>query len=306
MTKRENLISLYKRKGYKKAPVEFVLCPELHEKYKKEVCADREYADYYGFSVAQIGDLCPKETDLKQYEKYHKNLKPGSKIDIYGVAREPGSEAARHMTHMRNPLEGCDSLNEMIEFPLPDFAGADDSHQKAQVEIAHKKGLAAMGNMQMTIWERAWYIRGMENLMVDMMMDDPMAEYILNKTTEMSTIQAKAYANAGCDLLFLGDDVGTQKSLMMSEELYTTWLKPRLKGLISEVKKINPEIIIVYHSCGYIEPLIPHLIDAGIDVLNPVQPECMDFKEIYRLYGDKLSFNGTIGTQTTMPFGTPQ
>ena len=51
--------------------------------------------------------------------------------------------------------------------------------------------------------------------------------------------------------------------------------------------------------------MIPHLIDAGIDVLDPVQPECMSFEDIYKEFGDRISFHGTIGTQTTMPFGTP-
>ena len=79
-----------------------------------------------------------------------------------------------------------------------------------------------------------------------------------------------------------------------------------LKKIIDEVKKINPEVIVFYHSCGFVEPLIPHLIEAGIDVLNPIQSECMDFEEIYRKYGDKISFHGTIGTQTVMPHGTPK
>ena len=58
-----------------------------------------------------------------------------------------------------------------------------------------------------------------------------------------------------------------------------------------------------YHSCGYVTPFIPDLLDAGIDVLNPVQPECMDFAALHAEYGDVLSFHGTVGTQTTMPFG---
>ena len=74
--------------------------------------------------------------------------------------------------------------------------------------------------------------------------------------------------------------------------------------LISYAKSLNPEIIVFYHSCGFIEPFIPHLIEAGVDVLNPIQSECMDFEKIHRKYGDKLSFHGTIGTQTTMPHGT--
>jgi len=70
------------------------------------------------------------------------------------------------------------------------------------------------------------------------------------------------------------------------------------------IKNVNPDIIIAFHSDGAIQKIIPHLIEIGVDVLNPLQPECMDIFEIKRIYGDKLSFWGTIGTQTTMPFGT--
>ena len=87
---------------------------------------------------------------------------------------------------------------------------------------------------------------------------------------------------------------------------YVEWIKPRLAKVIQRAKEIKPDIIVFYHSCGYVEPLIPHLIEAGIDVLNPVQPECMDFEEIFKKYGDKVAFHGTIGTQSTMPFGTPE
>ena len=67
---------------------------------------------------------------------------------------------------------------------------------------------------------------------------------------------------------------------MMSEDMYVTWFKPRLKKIIDTVKAVNPDIIIFYHSCGFVTPFIPHLIEAGVDVLNPVQSECMSFEEI--------------------------
>jgi uroporphyrinogen decarboxylase len=69
---------------------------------------------------------------------------------------------------------------------------------------------------------------------------------------------------------------------------------------------VKPDLLIHYHSCGYVLPFIGDLIEAGVDILNPVQPECMDFAEVHRQYGDRLSFNGTIGTQKLMPFGTPE
>mgnify|MGYP005892884159 CR=1 FL=1 len=71
------------------------------------------------------------------------------------------------------------------------------------------------------------------------------------------------------------------------------------------LKAERPDMVITYHSCGYVTPFITDLMEAGVEVLNPVQPECMDFAEIHAEYGKKLSFWGTVGTQSTMPFGTP-
>ena len=142
--------------------------------------------------------------------------------------------------------------------------------------------------------------------MIDMAMDDEKATFLLDKITDFACYRAEKFAEAGVDILGLGDDIGMQESIMMSEDMYRTWLKPRLTKVISAAKNIKPDIIIQYHSCGFITPLISDLIDAGVDVLNPVQPECMDFKEIHAEFGEKISFNGTIGTQTTMPFGTPE
>jgi uroporphyrinogen decarboxylase len=107
-------------------------------------------------------------------------------------------------------------------------------------------------------------------------------------------------------ILALGDDLGMQRSIMTSRDMYRTWLQPRLSRVIAAAKHVQPGIIIQYHSCGYVWPLIPDLIEAGIDVLNPVQPECMDAEQVWRAFGERIALNGTIGTQTTMPFGAPQ
>jgi uroporphyrinogen decarboxylase len=129
---------------------------------------------------------------------------------------------------------------------------------------------------------------------------------MLDKITEHSCQQAAAFAAAGADIIELGDDIGMQDSIMMSKEMYEAWLQPRLARVIGAAKAQNPDVLIFYHTCGYVTPLIGSLIEAGVEILNPVQPECMDFSEIHDAYGDRLSFNGTIGTQTTMPFGAPE
>ena len=107
------------------------------------------------------------------------------------------------------------------------------------------------------------------------------------------------------DIIITGDDVATQHGLMMSAQTWRTFLKPRQAATIDVVRKANPDSYVFYHSDGDVESLIPELIEIGIDILNPVQPDCMDPAEIKRKYGDRLSFWGTVSVQHTMPFGTP-
>jgi len=307
MNKCENLLSLLRRKGFDEIPVEFMLCPSLVKEYEKRTGENKEYIEYFGMPWRNIDDLKINDHDIGKYRKYYDfELKPGTFFDTWGVAHEPGSDVAKHMTYMRHPLKKAETIEQLREYPFPNYKNASAEHQKAQVEALHSKGLAAVGPMQCTIWEYSWYIRSMEELMMDMMSDDPKAEFILDEITNESICRAEAYARAGVDILLLGDDIGMQNTTMMSEELYITWIKPKLKRVITAAKAIKPDLIVFYHSCGFVTPFIHHLIDAGIDVLNPVQPECMDFNEIYSNFGDSLSFHGTIGTQTTMPFGTTE
>lgn len=305
MTPRENLLALLRRQPYEYVSCAFLLCPDLEKTYHETTGSDLSYFEYFDMPWAYIDDIIVPKND-SQYLKYHPNLKEGSTIDRWGVGHEPGSEAAKHMTYMRCPLRGKEQLSEVEAYPLPDFAHGDASHQKAQAEAIHKKGLAAVGDMQCTIWETSWYMRGMEDLMMDMMCDDPIATYLLDAVTERAIVRAQSFTRAGADILYFGDDIGMQRTPMMSLDLYCKWLKPRLKQVVDAAKSINPDVLIAYHSCGHITPFIPHLIEVGIDILNPIQPESMDFKEIYKEFGGKISFHGTIGTQTTMPFGTPQ
>ncbi len=100
------------------------------------------------------------------------------------------------MTYMRHPLSGIDSLDAVKAYPFPRLELCQEA-QKHQVDTVKAAGLAAVGNMQMTIWEQSWYLRGMEDLMMDMMCEEPIAEYILDTVTELNTRRAVAFARAG-------------------------------------------------------------------------------------------------------------
>lgn len=309
MTPRENLLSLYRRQGYKYAPVQFQLCPSLEKKYR-EIAGDTPYEDYFeypeGFATEYVPDIPVRENTTVDWTQFYPDgLKAGTVIDIYGVAHEPGSEASAHMTRMLHPMARFDSLEQIQAYPFPEFETDDISQLRECVNTIHASGKAAVGGMACTVWETAWYIRDMTQLMMDMSLDDPRATFLLDKITGLSSQRAATFARAGVDIIELGDDIGMQHSIMMSVSMYQTWLKPRLAKVIAAARKENPDVLIFYHSCGFVEPFIDDLIETGVDILNPVQPECMNFADIHATYGNRLSFNGTIGTQHLMPFGKP-
>lgn len=134
--------------------------------------------------------------------------------------------------------------------------------------------------------------------------EDQNATCLLDRITEVSIARAQLYTKAGADIVHLGDDIGTQHGPVMGLELWREWLKTRLKKVVDAAKAINPDVLISYHSCGDIRIFLEDLVEVGIDVLNPIQPECMDFQQVYDQIGDRMSFWGTIVTQQLLPFGT--
>ena len=315
MNPRENLLSLYRRRGCEAAPVQFTLCPSLEQTFRERYPGRGGYDEAFQFPMRILADpgfpwipardgFLPAGTrDFNRY--YDPPAAAGSRIDIWGTAHEPGGPAAHHMTLMRHPMERLESLEQLQNYPWPDFERADWSDLQPRIAGIHAAGLAAHAWMECTIWETAWYLRGMDVLMTDLALEDEKAAYLLDRITDLACFRIRKFAAAGADIIALGDDVGMQHSIMMSREMYQTWLKPRLAKVIAAGKAVKPDLIIQYHSCGFVTPLIGDLIEAGVDVLNPVQPECMDFAALFAEFGGRLSFNGTIGTQTTMPFGTP-
>lgn len=308
MTPRENLISLFRRTGYEYAPVEFCLCPSLHRTFQEKYGTDRDYWDFFDFPWRIIRPPRPRPTETIDWETrfFRERFKAGTSWSEWGVGHEPGSAAAKHMTRMLHPMQDFTTLDEFQSYPYPDYENLQDGHMASEVAGLHARGLAATGSMACTVWETAWYMRSMERLMMDMLDEEELAAYHLDRVTALACARAAAFARAGVDHLQLGDDIGMQKTIMMSEELYRDWIKPRLKRVIAAARAVKPDVIISYHSCGYVLPFIGDLIEVGVDVLNPVQPECMDFAVVHAQYGDRLSFWGTVGTQTTMPFGSTQ
>jgi uroporphyrinogen decarboxylase len=284
--------------------VDYVFCPSQIENFRKRFGHD-DYETYLGLSHRKI-EIPVKKNYTNGQKHFPREILPDSTVfDEYGIGHSKGSELAFHMTRMHHPLKGA-SAEEILKYPYPEVDVSRIAEFRSKVENIHSEGLAAFGFMQMTVFEASWYLRSMEDLMTDMLTESIEGTLLLDKITEFACAKAKEYALAGTDILSLGDDIGTQNSLMIDESTWEKWLQPRLKKVIDTARAINPDILIFYHSCGFITPFIEKLIETGIDILNPIQPECMDFNEIHDRFGDRLSFWGTLGTQQLLPYGTKE
>ena len=205
------------------------------------------------------------------------------------------------------PLEPAESVDEILAYPWPDYTapyryvGLDE-----RVAELHGRGLAVCGALAETVFEIAWQIRSMDRLFEDIHANDEKATVLLDKITDQRVAQARAYAAAGADLIELGDDVAMQTGLLMSKRMHRQWFKPRLARVIQAAREVNPEIKIWYHSDGKINDLVPDLIEVGVDILNPVQPECVDHAWVKQTFGGQLAFSGGLGVQSVLPFGSPE
>ena len=156
-----------------------------------------------------------------------------------------------------------------------------------------------------TIFETAWALRGYERLLTDLVTDPDLAAAILEIPYRYHLAAAQRLVEMGVDMIWVGDDVGSQAGMLISPELWRRLFKPKWAEFFATLKRLNPALKIAYHSDGVIDPIIPDFIEIGLDVLNPVQPACMDPARLKQQYGDHLSFWGTIDEQHTLPFGSP-
>jgi uroporphyrinogen decarboxylase len=123
---------------------------------------------------------------------------------------------------------------------------------------------------------------------------------------DMCVANAQILARAGVDILVLDDDVGMPTAMMLGPDLWARYLKPRLVEIIGAGRAINPELLVLYHSDGWIVPIIDDLIEIGVNALNPIQPDVVDPAVIKRRFGDRITLWGAVGTQATFSECTPE
>ncbi|MFC1607585.1 uroporphyrinogen decarboxylase family protein [Candidatus Latescibacterota bacterium] len=302
MTSRERVLTAFNRQPPDRVPA--VLYGELVgyvpaiATMLEEKCGGIPALEYLGYDITSF-TLAPSR-DHHDFSDFIP-VDEDTTVDEWGVGWQKGSTL--HYKSILHPLQNR-TPDDIRRYPFPDLdADYRYLHVHDKNSEIHNRGLAT-AYFAGSIFETAWYMRGMEQLFLDIITDTATSNYLLDRITDILSASARHLAEADLDLLILGDDIAMQTGLLMSLDMWREHFKPRLMRVIQAAKDVKPDIVVFYHSDGNVWDAIPDLIDAGIDVLNPVQPECMDPAAVKREFGDRLSFFGTISLQETMPFGT--
>lgn len=194
----------------------------------------------------------------------------------------------------------------IASYQPPDPTRPELYTEAARVVQAYQSEYWIVGVTVTTIFETAWALRGLQQMLMDFVVDPDLADAVLEIPYQYHLAAARKLTELGVDMIWTGDDIGAQHAMLISPQHWRRFLKPRMAAFIAELKAINPAVKVAYHTDGNVIPVIPELIEIGVDVLNPVQPASMDPAQIGAQFGDQLCFWGSIDEQHSLPFGTPE
>jgi uroporphyrinogen decarboxylase len=155
-----------------------------------------------------------------------------------------------------------------------------------------------------SLFERAWSLRGMENLLMDFILNPAFVRELFERITVFNLELIDSLRHFRVDGVIFGDDYGWQRGLLMNPDTWREFLRPCLEKIYGRAHEHGYDVFI--HSCGEISAILDDLVEIGVNVFNPFQPEVMDTAAVIRKYSGRLAFYGGISIQRTLPFGTPE
>lgn len=207
------------------------------------------------------------------------------------------------------------TIDQLEDYPWPtDFYSAEDEHAFLQHARRYQEetdfAVIARTPVSLGIFETVGDLRGTEQFLIDLLIDKPFAHCLLQHVaTVIEGVYDQMLREAGryVNVVQVAADYGTQTSLFISPETYREMIRPYDARLISCIRERAPQAKVMWHSCGAVFPLIQHMIDAGVDIINPVQPlaKGMDTERLKEAYGARVIFHGAIDIQRALP-GPPE
>jgi uroporphyrinogen decarboxylase len=316
MKHRDRVIAALQHEIPDRCPMQMSFTPEFAARLKKElgltsasVCTPHGHRKSYELECATGQDLllAPLGFVNSCYVDDPGGESASTRTDEWGVRwqdieYQTRFGRGRYAEMISHPLAEDDAI-EIYQPPDPD---RPELYEDAKTLIRdYQREYWIVGMTVCTVFETAWALRGYERLLTDFVVNPELAGKILDIPGYYHLTAAKRLVDLGVDMIWIGDDVGMQDRMLMSPATWRKFLKPRLASFIAALKHNRAQLKIAYHTDGCVYPIIPDLIEIGIDVLNPIQPQSMDPEKLKREYGRRLCFWGTLDIQRTLPFGTP-
>lgn len=303
MTRRERFLAAANFEPIDRVPRRAGYTQSLREKLTEHLGKDPyEYFEMDGGGGAAL--QAPEGFEFPDYSAYHPDRehgKDGFTIDGNGCGHL--SHGFYHFTEYLSPLRDATRFEEIENYPIASNETWTDENLRDACEKAHAEGNYAgifVGHM----YENAWQVRGYQPFLMDLLTQREWAELILDRFCDNNVRSAVAAAKAGYDLIQTGDDVANQNAMMFQPDLWREVMKPRWAKVIAAAREHKPDVHVWYHSDGNVWEILDDLVEIGITIMNPVQPECMDPMAVRKRFGKRLAFDGCVGTQSTFPFGS--
>ena len=311
MKHRDRVISALNGEVTDRVPFQATFTPEFANRLRTHFglapCrSEPHHREWYGYDLEILTGQDILQAGVGWFTNYHLDDKPY--VDDWGVEwkidhYETPFGKGIYTNIKRGPLS--DDTPDINNYKAPDPNAPELYDHVERLVREYKNEYYIIGRIHCAIFESAWALRGFENLLMELYINPELANKIIDTTFMYHLEVAKNMARRGVDMIWLGDDFGSQTGLLFDVETWTEFFKPRYERICEEVKQINKDIKMAIHSCGCVYDIIPGLIEAGIDVLNPIQTECMDPQVLKNKYGDRLSFFGGMAVQSTLPMGKP-
>ena len=216
--------------------------------------------------------------------------------DVFGVVWDRSIDK-----DIGNPIEPVIREPSLSGYTFPD-PHADRFFEDIHDKIERKPDLFRVYQVGFSLYERAWSLRGMENLLIDFLAHPDFVHEFFSTIADYNIAQVRKAMEYDIDAVVFGDDWGQQEGLVMGYDIWKEFIFPQLERMYRAVKEENRYVMI--HSCGDVDELFEDLIGIGLNCFNPFQPEVMDVKSLMEQYRGRLAFHGGLSIQKTLPFGT--
>jgi uroporphyrinogen decarboxylase len=311
MTSRDRFLAAVAHTHPDRVPIDYLASPQADKAIKAYygINTERELLDILGcdFYYLCCRDISQNESCLPFYRGSRMSVEGDKRVCPFGIVWKRGAYNSKFAVDdaIDNPLKSAQSQKDIVNYKFPKVSEFDFSAFDAEIEANNSRVI--IGGFWSGILGDCYRMHGFENFLLNIAIKPDMIKALINRMTdfylELNDSLFSQFKNR-LDVWFFGNDFGSQSALLFSPDMLAEFFMPGIKRLCDNAKGYGLKVMM--HSCGAISEILPLLIEAGVDIIDPVQVTAagMEPARLKKEYGDKITFHGGIDTQQLLPFGS--